>query len=367
MRHLKRIVIKIGSSVILKKSGELNRECLESLVIQIAEIHRDGEVIIVSSGAIGIGKTILRVNEPIDLSEKQALAAVGQARLMQIYESFFSKFGIRVGQVLLTREDLQGRKRYLNARNTLLKLLEHKVIPVINENDTVAVEEIKFGDNDTLSALIASKMDADLLIILSDVGGVYKNYEKRETGVIREVNVKTIKRISIATKSASAFGIGGITTKIEAAKIMMASGIPMVVAHGHQRSVIRELIKEFEREKETGTWFIPEKKISGKKRWIAFSAEVKGAIIVDVGAAKALKESRKSLLPSGVKKVEGDFESGDVAQVVNTSGQEIAKGLVYYSSDEIRKIAGKKTSEIASILGHKDYDEVIHRDNMVIL
>ena len=258
MQNLKRIVIKVGSSVILKETGELNYGCLKSLAAEIANIQKKREVIIVSSGAIGIGKTILGRNKPGNLSEKQALAAVGQAQLIHVYKNLFSKYNIQVGQILLTREDLNDRKRYMNARNTISRLLEHRIVPVINENDTVAVEEIKFGDNDTLSALIASKMDADLLIILSDVDGVYKKYEKREMGVIRKVNLKNVKGICTDTRAASAFGTGGITTKIEAAKIVMASGIPMVIAHGHHRGIIKRLVSEFEREKETGTWFIPE-------------------------------------------------------------------------------------------------------------
>jgi glutamate 5-kinase len=256
--NLKRIVIKLGSSVILKESGELNHKCLKSLASEIADIQRNGEVIIVSSGAIGIGKTMLGRNMSRNLSEKQALAAVGQAQLIHAYKNLFSKYGIQVGQILLTREDLNDKKRYMNARNTISRLLEHRIVPIINENDTVAVEEIKFGDNDTLSALIASKLDADLLIILSDVEGVYKKYEKREMGVIREVNVKNIKSICTDTRAASAFGTGGIATKIEAARVVMADGIPMVIACGRRSGIIKKLISEFGKEKETGTWFVPQ-------------------------------------------------------------------------------------------------------------
>lgn len=366
MQHLKRVVIKLGSSVILKESGELNRGCLESLVAEMAEIHNDREIIIVSSGAIGLGKTILKVSKPRDLSEKQALAAVGQAQLIQVYKDLFSKYNIHVGQVLLTREDLQDRQRYLNARNTILKLLEHRVMPVINENDTVAVEEIKFGDNDTLSALVASKMDADLLIMLSDVEGL-KDF-KKGGNVIHEVMHLTDEIEALAQGDKSAFGVGGFSTKIEAAKITMKTGVVTVIAKGDEPGIILKLVRELEKEKkEVGTWFISDEKLSSKKLWIAFNAEVKGTIIVDDGAVKVLKESGKSLLPSGVKKVEGNFESGDVVSIADISGQEFARGLVYYSAEEARKIAGKKTGEIASILGRKDYDEVIHRDNLVIL
>lgn len=366
MRYLKRIVIKLGSSIILTPAGELNYDCLKSLTAEMAELHKNIEVIIVSSGAIGIGKTILGIEKPKDLAEKQALAAVGQARLMQIYESFFSKFGIKVGQVLLTRKDLQERERYLNARNTLTKLLEHRVIPVVNENDTVAVEEIKFGDNDTLSALVASKMDADLLIILSDVEGL-KDF-KTEGKVIHEVMDLNSEIELLVQNDKSRFGVGGFATKIEAAKITMKAGIVTVIAKGNESGIILKLEKELGKEKkEIGTWFIPGKKLSGKKRWIAFSAEINGSIAVDDGAKRALKENGKSLLPKGIKKVEGSFESGDTVKIVDISGQEIARGQVNYSSDEIKKIAGKQTSEIAEILGYKDYDEVIHRDNLVIL
>jgi len=365
MVDLKRIVIKLGSSVILKESGELNYECLKSLVREMAELQKMKQIIIVSSGAIGIGRTVLRIARPRNLSEKQALASVGQARLIQVYENLFSEYGIKVGQVLLTREDLQDRYRYLNARNTLFKLLDYGVIPVINENDTVAVEEIKFGDNDTLSALIASKMDADLLIILSDVEGVYRDEQRPELGIFKEISEKNIAEIPVST-AASAFGAGGIATKIEAAKIMIASGIPMVLARGDHPHILLTLVEEFRTRRITGTWFISGRKLSGRKRWIAFSAEIKGSIVVDNGAAQALRKN-KSLLPSGIKEVDGDFVSGDVVKVLDSSGQEIARGLVYYSSDELRKIAGKQTCEIESILGYRDYDEVIHSDNLALL
>ena len=363
--EFKRIVIKLGSSVVLEETGELNTECLKSLVTEMVEIHKTKEVIIVSSGAIGIGKTILGIKEPRDLAEKQMLASVGQAHLIQIYENLFSKFDVKVGQVLLTREDLQDRCRYLNARNTLLRLLEYKIIPVINENDAVVTEEIKFGDNDTLSALIASKMDADLLIILSDVEGIYKDSKKHDVGVINEVSDIISIQSFVNSQEKSKFGVGGIGTKIEAAKIVMAIGITMVLTKGDQAGILGKITGELCGKKETGTWFVSERKMSSRKRWIAFNAEVKGSITIDDGAVKAIREGGKSLLPSGIKKVEGNFESGDVIQILDATGSEIARGIANYSAEEARKIAGRKTGEITTILGHKDYDEVVHRDNLV--
>lgn len=358
--RFKRIVVKIGSSVILQKSGEVNFECLESLAKEMAEIRKTREVMIVSSGAIGIGKTILGIRKIRDLAEKQALAAVGQARLIQIYENLFFKFGIKVGQVLLTREDFQYRHRYLKARTTLLRLLNYGVIPVINENDTIAVEEIKFGDNDTLSALVASKMDADLLIMLSNVEGIYD----KQGRIIHEI--VDIGKISTKTIPASAFGVGGIETKKEAAEIMRASGIPMVIAKGDTPDIILQLVDKGEWDRKPGTWFIPYMKMRFRKRWIAFGAEIKGNIVIDDGAVKVLKEGGKSLLPSGIKEVGGSFKSGDVVCIKTLSGREIGRGMVNYSADEIRKIAGRKTGEVASILGQKGYDEVIHCDNLAI-
>jgi len=243
------------------------------------------------------------------------------------------------------------------------------VVPVINENDTVAVDEIKFGDNDTLSAIVASKMDADLLVILSDIEGVYRDPDKREKGVIREVvdDVANIEESATGSSGKSRFGTGGITTKIEAAKIMMSSGVPMVVARGDHPHILARIITEFSGAKTTGTWFISSKKMASRKRWIAFNAEIKGSVTIDEGAAKALKEDGKSLLPSGIKDVQGSFEQGDAVSVKDSAGREIAKGVVNYAADEVKKIAGKKTADIEQALGRKDYDEVIHRDNLVIL
>lgn len=252
-KDFKRIVIKIGSSIILNNNGSINNAVLRSLATDIYSLHKSKEIIIVSSGAIGIGKTILKVKKASDLSEKQALAAVGQAHLIQIYEKLFSKFGIKVGQVLLTREDLQDKKRYQNVRNTLLRLIKHGIIPIINENDTVATEEIKIGDNDNLSALVASKIDACLLIILSDIEGVYEDPSKRSRGIVKKVtNIdKFLKDFKISLKK-SAFGTGGIATKIQAARIMAKKKLPTVIAAGNKRGIISKILKE----KNAGTWFV---------------------------------------------------------------------------------------------------------------
>jgi len=252
-KDFKRIVIKIGSSIILNDNGSMNNAVLRSLVADITSLHKNREIIIVSSGAIGIGKTILGVKKASDLTEKQALAAVGQAHLIRIYEKLFSKFGIKVGQVLLTQEDLQDKKRYQNVRNTLLRLIKHGIIPIINENDTVATEEIKIGDNDNLSALVASKIDACLLIILSDVEGVYKDASKRSNGIIKKVtNINKFLKDFKVTSKKSVFGTGGIVTKIQAAQIMAKKKLPTVIAAGKKRNIISKILKE----KNAGTWFI---------------------------------------------------------------------------------------------------------------
>ncbi len=367
--HYKRIVIKIGTSTITDEKGNLNLRQMRILVEQVTQMSNQGrEVILVTSGAIGAGVGRLDLHtRPQTIREKQAVAAVGQTHLMRHYEELFNEFGFKVAQILLTQEDMRARDRYLNARNTIMTLLEYKVVPIINENDTVAIEEIRFGDNDTLSALVASKIEADLLVILSDVAGLYTSdpHKDKDAELINVVDEINDEVETIALKSTgSSRGVGGMYTKIQAAKIATASGVMVVIADGMKASVLSDIFKG----DDIGTKFLPSQaKISGRKKWIAFANRSSGKIMIDDGAVKALTKMGKSLLPSGVVSVEGDFRLGDMVTVVDGDGDEVARGLVSFSSDEIEKIKGKKTSEIGKILGHNDYDEVIHRDNLVIV
>ena len=365
LKACRRVVIKIGTSTLTYSNGQLNLQRIERLVRELADLHNRGmEVLLVSSGAIGVGATRMGYKKiPRTMPEKQALAAIGQGALVQLYEKLFSEYNKTVAQVLLTRGDLDERLRYLNATNALLAILDLGVIPIINENDTVVVEEIKFGDNDTLSALVASIVDADLLIILSDVDGLYDSDPRvnRDARLQAEVDEITSMMEENSKNRGSSFASGGMLTKLKAARICMAAGIPMIIANGDGDNIIRRVMDE-----EIGTLFIPrEEKMQARKKWIAFGTLPQGQVLVDAGAEVALLKKGKSLLPSGVIAVEGDFDRGTVVAVANVDDKrEIARGMVNYSSDEIRLIAGKKSSEIERILQGKDYDEVIHRNNL---
>ncbi len=364
----KRIIIKIGTGVLTTPQGKFDKNRIYKIVKEIANVHKEGqEIVLVSSGAIVAGMDKLGwLKRPQTLPEKQAAAAVGQNQLMHIYEEEFRKTDCLVAQILLTADDLGDRQRYLNVRNTLLTLLKHKVIPVINENDSVAVEEIKFGDNDTLSALVASKLEADFLIILTDVGGFY-TCDPKGTG--KAYLIEEIKEVSSYLEENAEItrdwrGTGGMQTKLGAAKIATSSGVTTFIVNGLQEGVINKILEG----QNPGTKFLSKKiKIGGRKKWIAFGARTKGNIIVDEGAKEVLLKKGRSLLPSGIKKVEGKFEIGDVVSVVDLKGCEFARGLSFYSSRDIEKIKGKLTKDIAYTLGYKDYDEVIHRNNLVIL
>lgn len=366
LKACRRVVIKIGTSTLTYSNGQLNLQRIERLVRELADLHNRGmEVLLVSSGAIGVGATRMGYKKiPRTMPEKQALAAIGQGALVQLYEKLFSEYNKTVAQVLLTRGDLDERLRYLNATNALLAILELGVIPIINENDTVVVEEIKFGDNDTLSALVAGIVDADLLIILSDVDGLYDSDPRvnKDARLQTEVDEITPMMEENSINRGSSFSSGGMLTKLKAARICMVAGIPMVIANGDSDNAIRQIMDG----KELGTLFIPrEEKMQARKKWIAFGTLPQGQVLVDAGAEVALLQKGKSLLPSGVIAVEGDFDRGTVVAVANVDDKrEIARGMVNYSSDEIRLIAGKKSSEIEKILQGKDYDEVIHRNNL---
>lgn len=364
--NIKRVVVKVGSSTLSYPTGKLNIDQMERLVRQLADLRNSGkEVILVSSGAVGAGIGKLGLGrKPKTIPEKQATAAVGQGLLMHMYEKLFAEYGIVVAQVLLTREDIMDRKRFLNARNALSALLQLEALPIINENDTTAVEEIRFGDNDTLSALVASLIDAELLIILSDIDGLYTGDPSKDQGaafipLVRDITGEVEK---LAGGSGSSLGTGGMATKIQSARIAMNSGFPMVIAHGKADKVINRIMSG----EPVGTLFLQGgNKLHSKKRWIAFGSNVHGRIYIDSGAQKALAEDGKSLLPTGVIEVEGEFGLGNTVCVI-FGNTEVGRGIVNYTSEEIRKIMGKKTKDIVKLLGYKDFDEVIHRNNFVL-
>ena len=367
LKGVKRVVVKVGTSTLAYPNGRMNLEHMDMLVKQLSDLNNRGlEVLLVTSGAIGAGLGKMNKDKrPGTIPEKQAAAAVGQGLLMHIYEKLFSEYGITVAQILLTKEDMSDRRRFLNARNVLFQLLKEGVIPIINENDTIAVDEIKFGDNDTLSAIVAGTVEADLLILLSDIDSLYDS-NPRENPLARPivyVEEITAEIEGMAGGAGSSLGTGGMATKIKAAKIATASGTAMVIASGDEENMVSEILKG----KMKGTWFKPmSHPLQARKRWIAFGQKIKGRITIDEGAEKALVEGRKSLLPGGVVSIEGSFQKGDEVLVLNSAGQEIARGLVNYSSRETKKIKGLKSGDIEKILGYRDYDELIHRDNMVI-
>ena len=365
---MKRLVIKIGSSILTSDSNGLDLERMQSIADDISAVGEAGhEVVIVSSGAVAAGMKKLDLKErPKDIILKQAAAAVGQSSLMRAYEKCFGTHGKKVAQILLTRDDFADRRRYINSRNTLITLLSYKVIPIINENDTVAVDEIRFGDNDNLASLVAGLIDAERFIILSDVDGLF-NDDPRENPQAKLIEV--VERITPelekkAGGAGSAVGTGGMFSKLLAAKRAVHYGITVNVVNGKTKGVISSLLKGAHH----GTEFRPrDTRLSSKKGWIAYACRTKGSITVDEGAAKALTRAGKSLLPSGIVSRSGSFEAGDAVYCLDPGGKRIAKGLVNYSSAEIGKIKGKKTSEIEDILGYQYSDEVIHRDNLVLL
>ena len=366
-KKYKRIVIKVGTSTLTDERGMIDLSYLASLAGQIADVKaRGSDVLLVTSGAIRAGMERMGLNErPKTIPEKQAAAAVGQGLLMHVYSEVFGLHGIATGQVLLTREDFGDRRRYLNARNTLLTLFRHGVVPIVNENDTIAVDEIRVGDNDNLAALVASSLGADLLILLSDVPGLYDADPAAHPSakVIPMVKKIDAKIRAAAGETQSSDGTGGMRTKIEAAEIAMNSGVAMIVADGRSPNVIADIAAG----KQAGTMFLPkEESLRSRKRWIAFGSPVKGGIAVNDGAKKMICERGKSLLAAGITGVVGKFSSGDMIQVLDKEGNPFACGFVNYSAGEIEKLVGKQSSEIESILGYKDFDEIVHRDNMVL-
>ena len=365
---VKRIVVKVGSSILASVEKGLHYEVFSHLSKEISDLKRQGyEIVLVSSGAIAAGMEKLGYKtRPQDITQKQATAAVGQTRLMNIYESYFSRYQQMVAQVLLTRDDLSHRRRFLNARNTLLTLLELGIIPVINENDTVVVDEIKFGDNDNLSALITNLIGADLLLVLTDIDGLCDSDPKvnphaRCIPLVEDIDMDME---GIVGETTSQMSVGGMISKIQAARKASRFGIPTVVAQGTKEGVLRQILKG----KEVGTLILPKgEALSSRKHWIAFNPKPKGDVIVDDGAKKAIVQKGKSLLPSGVTKVRGAFDRGDLVACLGPRGKEFARGLVNHSVSELEKIKGLRSHQIEMTLGYKYCDEVIHRDDLVVL
>ena len=362
----RRIVVKLGSNVITAENS-LNLEVMESISRQISCLMDKGlEVILVSSGAMAAGLRKMGMDgRPDEIPKRQAISAIGQTEVMNTYEMEFARFGKKVSQILLTSEDLNDRTRYLNARNALHTLMDWKVVPIVNENDTIMVEEIKLGDNDNLAAMIALLMDADFLFILTDIDGLYdKDPRTYATArLIRRVTAFEGQIEEYASAIPGTLGTGGMLSKILAAKKVTSSGIPMIVAKGDTPDI---LLRLFDRERH-GTYFIPKKeKMPSRKCWIAHTLKPRGNLILDWGAAKAVRENGKSLLPSGILEVEGDFSPGAAVSLKDLDNQILGTGLVNYSADDIRLIKGLKTFQIESCLGNKHYDEVVHRNNLVI-
>jgi glutamate 5-kinase len=349
----KRIVVKLGTGVITDSRKQPDLDQMEQLVRQMAEQRAQGrEVVLVTSGAVGAGMGVLGfARRPTELAELQACAAVGQSRLMAIYEKLFDAHDLAVAQVLLTHDDLEHHERHLNARNTLLELLRHGVVPIINENDTVSFTELKFGDNDKLSALVASLLPADLLVILTTVDGVIENFGQANPKTIPRIEHidATVQKLAGGTDSPTA--VGGMTSKVEAAKIAVRSGIPLIIASGRKKQSLARVVDG----EEEGTLFVPGvTRMRGRKRWIAFFHHPKGTLVVDAGAKKALRESGKSLLPPGIVRCEGEFETGDVVRICDLDGLEFGRGISRFNARSI------KDRELKRV-------EVVHRDDLVLL
>ena len=368
LKSIRRIVIKIGSGVLTGQGGGLDDVLMARLAEQVARLRQGGrEVVVVSSGAIAAGRKELGlVERPRTIPQKQATAAVGQSRLMHAYENAFDPHGFTVAQLLLTRDDLANRQRFLNARATIDTLLGYGVIPIINENDTVAVDEIKFGDNDNLSALVTNLADADLLMILTDIDGFF-DADPRSTPDARLIPLvkKITREVELAAGgTGSSVGTGGMATKVAAAKRAGQYGVPTFMLNGQRPELIAQALAG----EEVGTLFLPAgKSLSSRKHWIAHTLRPAGRIIVDYGARSALAGHGRSLLPSGIVRVEGSFERGACLRVCGPDEEEFCRGIVDYSSVEIQAILGHRSNEIEEILGYRYTDEIIHRDNLVVV
>lgn len=369
LKKANRIVIKVGTSTITYANGKRNFSQIDRLAREISDLQNQGkEMILVTSGAVAVGVDRMGLpGKPKTIPGKQAAAAVGQGVLMHTYEKFFADYGQIVAQVLITKTEAIDRHRYTNTRNTFMELMRQRVIPIVNENDVVALDELKIGDNDNMSALVAGIVDADLVIILSDVDGLYTANPQThpDAVIVPEVAEITPEIEASAGGVGSARGTGGMATKIQAAKAATSSGIHLVIASGTEKNAITRVLQG----EELGTLFVSrENRLQFRKRWLAFGAKIAGSIVVDDGCAKAIRKAGGcSILPAGVFAVQGEFLPGSTVSVIDKDAHELARGLVHYSSAELEQIKGCNSGEIANILGHKNFDEVIHRDDLVIL
>lgn len=367
LRRARRIVVKIGSALLTDGGQRLDTRAIATWVEQLAGLHRAGiEIAIVTSGAVAAGMQRLgRSTRPHALYELQAMAAVGQMGLVRAYEAAFETHGIQAAQVLLTHDDLTHRQRYLNARSTLRALLDFRVVPVINENDTVATEEIRFSDNDTLAALVANLVEADVLLILTDQKGLFERDPRQDptAPLVQEGMAGDARLLAMAGGSGS-LGRGGMRTKLLAAEKAARSGAATVIASGREANVVPRLLNG----DPIGTYLQPaQTRMAARKQWLAGQLVVRGRLAIDAGAVKAIREAGKSLLPIGVKAVDGNFGRGEIVACVDAAGAEVARGLINYSADDARRIIGHASDEIESILGYVDEPELIGRDNMVVL
>jgi glutamate 5-kinase len=366
--HYKRIVVKIGSSLLTKGGRGLDKQAIAAWVQQMAHLRRQGiDVVLVSSGSVAEGMCRLGLKvRPKTLHELQAAASVGQMGLVRVFDDNFQQHGLHAAQVLLTHDDLSDRQRYLNARSTLLTLLNFGIVPVINENDTVATEEIRFGDNDTLAALVANLIEAEILIILTDQQGLFTGDPGLypDAQLISEISVNDARLDKMAGDSRSGLGRGGMFTKVRAARLASRSGAATVIASGAADQVITEVMNGAN----LGSYFLPDiEPIAARKRWLAGQLQVKGKLILDAGAVTMLKSNGKSLLAVGVKAVTGQFERGELIACFDEQGVEVARGLTNYGNEDAQLIAGKSSAEFEKILGYADEAELIHRDNMVVI
>lgn len=368
----KRIVIKLGTQIVMGNGGMLAVDRLKGLVDQCAELTRQGKsVILVSSGAVGLGRQVLNLREAkLSLAEKQACAAVGQNLLMDAYRELFKRHRLPTAQLLLTAFDLSERQRYLNLRETLEKLLEFKVIPIINENDTVSTQELaedktkSFGDNDKLSAIVAGKLGADLLVILTNVDGIYTENPQENPNAQKITLIEGLEQLhTVETSGKSLYGRGGMASKLEAAKIAAISGVGTVIASGLEPDTLTRI---FTQKLCPGTMVVAQAPLSGRKRWLGLASGYHGVVVVNDGAKTALIERHASLLPSGIVEVQGEFQSKQVVSIQDSQGLEVGRGLVNFSAESVRKIQGRQSREIPDVLGAVEYDTVIHRDNLVI-
>ena len=353
LKNISRVVVKLGTGLLTDSRKQLDPAQVEQLVSQIAAQRQAGrEVVLVTSGAVGAGMGAMGYDKrPSDLAELQACAAVGQTRLMATYESYFSRFKLHVAHVLLTHDDLEHHERHLNARNTLVTLLKRGVVPIINENDAVSFTELKFGDNDRLSALVAALLPADLLILLTTVDGVIENFGQANPRTLSKIERVDDALEKLAGGTDSATAVGGMASKVQAARVVMRAGIPMVIASGRKKTVLARVLDGAEE----GTLFIPQPtRLKGRKRWIAFFHHPKGAIFVDDGAKKALREGGKSLLPPGIARCEGEFNAGDIVRICDLNGTEFARGISKFSYEAIQARQCPRT-------------EAVHRDDLVVL